>query len=239
MSVKTAALGAVQAVAIQGLMLKERLSTGVSVNVLSGSFRENPYPTYRRLLAKDPVHWSSMGKAWMLTRQADVMLVLRDPRFAADRSPAMEQAGMNLDEMGPFNRWFSKTVLSLDPPNHTRLRTLASKAFTPRSVEVMRPRMAQIVGELLDAVQERGTMDLISDLAYPLPVIVIAEMLGVPAEDRSMFKRWSDAVGEGLEPIQTAEQIRNADKAVVDLSEYFRGIIRERRRAPREDLISA
>ncbi len=229
----------IRTVAIQGMLLKERLQSGVAFNPLSADLRENPYPSYLRLRTKDPVHWSVLTKSWMLTRYADVMLVMRDARFAADRSKGANAQQFVASDMGPYNRWLANSLLSLDPPDHTRLRALATKAFTPRAVEQMRPRIAQIVDELLDAAQPRGRMDLIRDLAYPLPVIVIAEMLGVPAEDRPKFKAWSDAIGEGLEPILTPEQIKAADSAVLDLSDYFRQIIRERTHAPQDDLISA
>ncbi|HLZ70996.1 MAG TPA: cytochrome P450 [Dehalococcoidia bacterium] len=233
------ATNAVRSVAIRGMLLKERLQSGVAFNPLAAELRENPYPTYARLRTKDPVHRSVLMQCWVLTRQADVMAVMRDPRFAADRSKGTTAQQFIGDDMGPYNRWLANSLLSLDPPDHTRLRALASKAFTPRAVEQMRPRIAQIVDGLLDAVQAQGHMDLIRDLAYPLPVIVIAEMLGVPAEDRPKFKAWSDALGEGLEPLLTPEQLSAADAAVLELSDYFRAIIRERARQPQDDLISA
>ncbi len=233
------ATNAIRSVAIQGLLLKERLQSGVAFNPLAANLRENPYPTYARLRTKDPVHWSVLMKCWVLTRHADIMPVMRGAQFAANRSKGTVAQQYIASDMGPYNRWLANSLLSLDPPDHTRLRALASKAFTPRAVEQMRPRIAQIVDELLDAAAPRGRMDLIRDLAYPLPVIVIAEMLGVPAEDRPKFKAWSDALGEGLEPILTPEQLRAADKAVLELSDYFRAIIRDRSRAPKDDLISA
>ena len=239
MPLPTVATNALRSVAIQGLLLKERLRSGVAFNPLDPGLRENPYPTYHRLRTKDPVHRSELTKGWMLSRHTDVMALLRDPRFSAKRELSNDAAFVIGDDMSPFNQWISKTLLTIDPPDHTRLRSLASKAFTPRAVELMRPRIIQIVDELLDAVQARGQMDIIRDLAYPLPVIVIAEMLGVPAADRSMFKAWSDAIGEGLEPILTPAQLKAADEAVTQLSAYFRQIIRERKAAPQDDLISA
>jgi pimeloyl-[acyl-carrier protein] synthase len=224
---------------MQYLLLRERLATGASFNPVSARERENPYPSYRRLREKDPVHKSLLldgGK--ILTRYADVSAVMKDARFSANRENATGW-GANLAQQGDFATWFSRSMLSLDPPDHTRLRRLVNLAFTPRAVEAMRVRIEQIVEELLDAVQERGRMDIIRDLAYPLPVIVIAEMLGVPAEDRHLFKEWSDALAEALDPLLSDEQLRKADAAVRDLTAYFRVIIKERRRQPREDLLSA
>ncbi|MHB8578149.1 MAG: cytochrome P450 [Dehalococcoidia bacterium] len=242
MTCKTAAKAFAEAVAkpivIRALLLKERVRHGASFNPLSASLRANPYPSYRRLRTKDPVHWSELLKGWVLTRHADVSFVLRDPRFSTDQSNAAANA-VNLDEAGPYQRWFSQSLLAIDPPDHTRLRSLVSKAFAPRAVEKLQPRIAEIVEDLLDRVENKRRMDVMRDLAYPLPVIVIAEMLGVPAADRDKFKHWSDAIGEGLEPILTPAQTRAADEAILALGDYFRGIIRERRQSPREDLLSA
>jgi cytochrome P450 len=230
---------AVRTVAIQALLLRERLETGVAFNPISPRLRQDPYRTYRKLRTKDPVHRSRLFQGWILTRHADVQMVLRDPRFSAVRSNGNAAQQITLDETSHFYRWFSTSLLSIDPPDHTRLRTLVNKAFTPRAVEAMRPRIEQLVAELLDAVEARGEMDVIRDLAYPLPVIVIAEMLGVPPEDRERFKGWSDDQAEGLDPLLSPEQMRRADTAALEIGGYFREIIAERRKAPREDLISA
>ena len=237
-TIKTVAEAVLKPVVIRGLLTKERVKTGVSFNPLSVQLRQDPYPAYARLRSKDPIHRSELIKGWVLTRHADVTSVLRDPRFSADQDKNGNQQ-INMDEAGPYYRWFDKTLLAIDPPDHTRLRSLASKAFTPRAIERLRPRIAEIVNELLDRVESKGGMDVIRDLAYPLPVIVIAEMLGVPPEDRDKFKHWSDDIGEGLEPILTPDQLRRANKSVVAAGDYIRGIIRQRRQDPRDDLVSA
>jgi cytochrome P450 len=131
-------------------------------------------------------------------------------------------------------------LLFLDPPDHTRLRGLVSKAFTPRLVEALRPRMIKLADELLDPVQEAGQMDVISSLAYPLPAIVIAELLGVPPEDREQFIRWSSDFGGFLDgSTLTPEEALQALQGVADFMEYFRGIIASRQSAPRDDLLQA
>jgi cytochrome P450 len=230
----------IRRVGIPALALKERLQTGVAFNPIAPAMKENPYPVYAQLRAKDPVHRSAVVQGIVLTRHADTLALLRDARFVADRANA---AGSQLipPEMAesPFFQVFQRSLLGLDPPDHTRLRALASKAFTPRAVEQMRPRIEAIVDELLAGALARGGMDVIPDLATPLPVIVIAEMLGVPPADRVQFKAWSDDLGEGLEPLLSQEQLRRANAAARALLDYFRGIIAECRRAPREDLLSA
>ena len=214
----------------------------VQYNPFIPEVHANPYPMYARLRAEDPVHWSALMEAWVLTRYDDVAAVLTDSRFSADRRRARnrfaDEIARREEEFGPFGR--TRTMLTSDPPEHTRLRRLVSKAFTPRMVEGLRPRIQEIVDELLDAAAQNGRMDVIRDLAYPLPVIVIAEMLGVPPEHRDQFKHWSDEIvgvlGGPLVPQETLERSR---VAVHDLAEYLSGVIVERRREPREDLVSA
>ncbi len=201
----------------------------------------NPYPVYSRLRAEDPVHWSPLMEAWILTRYDDVTAVLTDSRFSANRRLARsrfaQEALRREEEFGPLGR--SQTMLTSDPPQHTRLRGLVSKAFTPRTVESLRPRIQDIVDNLLDAVQGSGHLDLIRDLAYPLPVIVIAEMLGIHPEHRDQFKRWSDEIVATLDgTFNTPEVLERARKSVSELADYFRGVIEQRRRQPQQDLIS-
>src|SRR5438132_11450454 len=193
-------------------------------------FREDPYPLYRHLHAAAPVQWSDVLDAWTLARYADVLESLTDPRFSADRTPEGVQ-----NEGG-----FAKSMLVSDPPDHTRLRALVQKAFTPRMVEQLRPRIGSIVRELIDRIATRGgQFDIITDLAYPLPVVVIAELLGVPPEDRETFRDWSAALAASLDPLVSQELAQRAAEAREALHRYLRGIIAERRRAPRADLISA
>ena len=213
----------------------------VQYNPFIPEVHANPYPMYRELRAQDPVHWSPLMESWILSRYEDVVAVLTNTRFSAERRRARnrfaQEAQKMEEEFGPFGR--TQTMLTSDPPEHTRLRRLVSKAFTPRMVEGLRPRIQQIVDELLDAVQGHGGMDVIRDLADPLPVIVIAEMLGVSVKDRDRFKRWSDEIAATLNgPFQPPEVLQQARRSVHELSDYFRAVITERRRQPREDLIS-
>jgi cytochrome P450 len=204
-------------------------------NPMDPAFVADPYPMYRRLRSEDPVHQSPMG-FWVLTRYDDVVAALRDPRLAKEAIASFVAArfGQPVPAMG-----FS--MLDRDPPDHTRLRGLVSKAFTPRVVEGLRPRIQQIVDGLLDGVAAKGAMDLIEEFAYPIPVNVICEMLGVPVEDHERFKGWSLDVARGLDLIwlgPDSEVGRRSIAARQGLAEYFRGLIAERRAAPRADLLS-
>ncbi|MDO8616648.1 MAG: cytochrome P450 [Dehalococcoidia bacterium] len=213
----------------------------VQFNPLAPGMLADPYPTYKALRDSRPVSWSPVMDAWILTRFADVDFVLTDPRFSADRRVARnrfaEMVRQRQQELGPFAQ--AQTMLSSDPPEHTRLRRLVSKAFTPRAVEDLRPRIQALVDHLLDLVQEQGETDIVLDLAYPLPVIVIAEMLGVPPADRDKFKHWSTMVVATLGgPFAAPGVLEKGRQAIEELAGYFAGIIQERRQSPQNDLIS-
>jgi pimeloyl-[acyl-carrier protein] synthase len=193
-------------------------------------FRDNPYPVYKHLQATAPVQWNDVLGAWTLARYADVAQVLGDQHFSVDRMRGADGLGGTI----------ARSMLVSDPPDHTRLRNLVQKAFTPRMVEQLRPRIMAIVDDLLDRALEDGRdIEVIADLAYPLPVFVIAELLGVPAEDRETFRDWSAALAASLDPLLTETAVARAAAAREALHAYLRGIIAERRREPRLDLISA
>lgn len=212
-------------------------------NPLLPEFHVNPYPTYHRLRSEDPVHWSFMG-VWVLTRYADVKAVLRDPRFCSDPVPKrikdksryLEQQQKDLNTLAQAT---SKFIFFLDPPDHTRLRGLVSKAFSPGVVDYMRPQIQGTVDELIGKVWDKGSMDIISDLACPLPVIVIARMLGVPDKDRSKLHQWSNDLSRILDLLMSLEAYEHLNKVVMELTEYFSGLIAEREKNPKEDLLSA
>ena len=207
----------------------------IQFNPMDPEFVADPYPTYHRLRTEDPVHHCPLG-FWVLTRYDDVVAALRDPRLAKEAIASFVAArfGAPVPAMG-------LSMLDRDPPDHTRLRGLVSKAFTPRVVEGLRPRIQQIVDGLLDGVTGRRSMDLIEEFAYPIPVIVICEMLGVPVEDHERFKGWSLDIARGLDLVwlgPESEVGRRSIAARQALAEYFRGLIAQRRAAPRNDLLS-
>jgi cytochrome P450 len=208
----------------------------VLFNPMDPAFVADPYPTYHRLRAEDPVHHSPLG-FWVLTRYEDVMAALRDPRLAKEAIAAFVAArfGAPIPAMG-------LSMLDRDPPDHTRLRGLVSKAFTPRVVEGLRPRVQQIVDGLLARAADAHEMDLIEEFAYPIPVAVICEMLGVPVADHERFKGWSLDIARGLDAIwmgPDSEIGRRSVDARHGLADYFRELIAERRAAPRGDMLSA
>jgi cytochrome P450 len=210
----------------------------VLFNPFLPEFHADPYPAYHRLRELDPVHRTPAG-FWVLTRYDDVLMVLRDARFGREGfAPLLEGIYGSPGDAGTTPR----SMLFQDPPDHTRLRGLVSKAFTPRVIEGMRSHIQAIVDRLLDRVQAAGAMDLIEDLAYPLPVTVICEMLGVPVNDHSAIRHWSADVARSLDAIGLAagsdvvERGRAGRRA---LGQYFRRLVPERRREPRNDLLSA
>lgn len=205
-------------------------------NPLSPEFIRNPYPYYHHLRTTDPVHRSPLG-FFVASRHADVNLVLRDRRFGKDFVGRMTRRFGNemLDE--PVYRSMRHWMLQQDPPDHTRLRGLVVKAFTARRVEDMRPRIQQIVDEVLDRVAAQGHMDLIADFAFPLPVTVICDMLGIPAEDHAIFFSGARTGGRLLDPVPlTRAEIDEANAGNLAAAEYFRGLFELRRRQPGDDL---
>jgi len=194
----------------------------------------DPYPYYRLMRERDPVHWNGPIRAWFLTRHADVAELLRDDRFSADRTLSERYVAPPPGRGRP-----GKSMLIVDPPDHTRLRNLASKAFTPRMVEQLRPRIEAIASDLVERLARGRQADLIAEFAYPLPVIVIAEMLGVPARDRAQFQEWSSVTVRGLDPFVDAATQKAVFDARAALTAYLRRIIARRRREPAGDLITA
>jgi cytochrome P450 len=215
----------------------------LAFNPFDPGFRVDPYPTYRRLLAEDPVHRTPFGML-ALSRYRDCAAILRDPRTSSDASNSNMykafMAGRDPEEvfgalagMRPF--------LFMDPPDHTRLRGLVQKAFTPKTVENLRPRIQELVDDLMAPVMERGSMEVIEDLAYPLPVRVITEMLGVPLEDHDTFKGWSRELAGALDPdFATPDAVaQRRERAASAFVDYFQALIAERRRDPQDDLLTA
>ena len=203
----------------------------------------NPYPLYHRLRSEDPVHWSQQANSWILTRYDDVRFALQhDPRLTAERlSLLLAQLPREVQaEVEPLRRLLSTWMQYYDPPDHTRLRSLVNRAFTPGTVERLRPRIEAIAEDLLQAVRAKGRLDVIAEFAYPLPAIAIAELLGVPPEDRDRFKRWADDLTVFMEGVGSDYPAiaRRTNRSVLELTHYLGGLFDQRRRHPRADLIS-
>ena len=226
----------VRPLALGALQLREWSQSRVTYNPLAPRVYLNPYPKYAQLRTQDPVHWSPIMDAWVLSRFADADAILRDhKRFSSD--PRLRKTTRTPRNAGIENPG-GQSMLFLDPPDHSRLRQLVSKAFTPGAIAALTPRIHAIVADLLDQIANPASFDLMESLAYPLPVIVMAELLGIPPEDRAKFKLWSDLRARVLEPTIKPDEIQKANQATYELDDYFREVIRQRRAHPRDDLIS-
>ena len=208
------------------------------------SHRHNPYPFYAQLREQEPLaHFTWQGGAmWIATTYDDVVAILKDPRLTLDLQKVQSaESGQSSTEAStpPYAplAW-SRHLLNTEPPDHTRLRHLVSKAFTPRMIEQLRPRIQQTTDELLNMVQHQGKMDLIADFAFPLPITVISEMLGIPTTQRMSFRSWTQEIiqgqGVGSSPEQEAKS-RAAEQAFID---YIKVLLAEKRVHPDNDLTS-
>jgi pimeloyl-[acyl-carrier protein] synthase len=198
-------------------------------------FLANPFPTYHKLReANAPLwlaHGGPTGGMWLVTRDHDVETLLKEAHTTKDATRFTPP-----EQVTPFDH----NLLGKDPPDHTRLRALANQAFTPGRIKDLEPRIRHIVDELLAQVQPHGSMEFMADFALPLPVIVIAELLGVPPEDHDTFHAWSNQMVTGFDAVRRSEaNVKHTQEATLALGQYFADLIRRRRQQPRDDLISA
>jgi cytochrome P450 len=200
----------------------------------------DPYPIYAWLRDHEPVHWSESLGSWVVTRYADVLEVWNQPeRFSSDRFRKMrEEYTSQRPEVRAVASVLADWLVFRDPPDHTRLRALLQKAFTPRQLEKSRPRIQDAIDTLIDSQIARGEMDFVSGFAYPLPALVIALLLGAPAEDIESIKRWSDQLASYLGgSLDEEDNFTRAREGVESLVDYFRRLLREKRRSPSDDLM--
>lgn len=206
------------------------------------AFLADPYPAYAELRARGRVLYYEPSNQWLVPHHADVAALLRDRRLGRTYTHRFthEEFGRTPPppEHEPFHTLNDHGMLDLEPPDHTRIRRLVSKAFTPRTVERLRPYVHRLAGELVDGLVRDGGGDLLTDVAEPLPVAVIAEMLGIPEADRAQLRPWSAAICGMYELNPTPRAAEAAVRASVEFSGYLRALIAERRRAPGDDLIS-
>jgi cytochrome P450 len=210
------------------------------------TWSSDPFPLYAELRERAPVHRNPLG-FWVFARHADCLSLLRDRRASSDaqhldldRMPEGFRTRSDPDDPIAAAVLEARPFLFRDPPDHTRLRGMVSKAFTPRVVESLRARTQQVVDELIDVALEKGEVDLLEEFAYPLPVRIICDLLGVPLEDQDRFKGWSTALARGLDPdfLLPAEVIAERGEAVLQFAQYFFALLAERRRFPGDDLLS-
>ncbi|MGQ9829762.1 MAG: cytochrome P450 [Roseiflexus sp.] len=211
------------------------MTSSILASLASAEFLADPYPVYRQLIEEMPVFWlphtNAPGGMWCIARYDDIAFVLREAPIFKDTGRIAPP-----DRLTPLDR----AMLQRDPPDHTRLRRLAGHAFTPRRVHGLMPRIEQISLNLIERIRARGEADFIADYARPLPIIVIAELLGVPFEDHNRFSAWSDEIMVGSDSVLGGEEAtRRSQQAMAALVDYFTALIRQRRQHPRDDLISA
>jgi cytochrome P450 len=220
---------------------RQHASLATTVDPHNDEFRCDPFPVFARLRRRDPVHWSDIVGGWVLTRYADVVATLRDPRLSSDRitpffdglqpeqRPAMEQLVTSLRSWAVFS----------DPPQHTRLRKLFNKAFTSRAVDGLRAGIERTVHNLFQPALRRGQIDLIGEFAYPLPALVICEMIGLPLSDIDNIKIWSGAIEPFLGLATKPQHVYDdAHHNVAEMTDHFRTIVDGHRQRPREDILS-
>jgi cytochrome P450 len=217
----------------------------VLFNPFDAAFRADPYPFYDRLRTLDPVHRTPLGFV-VLTRYDDVARTLRGAEFARDierYAPESPDPSVRARRERQRRRIDSgeaaKTILNLDPPDHTRLRRLVSQAFTPTAIERLRPRVQQLVDDVLDVAAERGSMEVVDELAFPVPFQVISDLLDLPTDRSDEIREWSQALTAALEPTVTPEGLEQADRAAVELAGYLREVIHHRRSHLADDMLSS
>jgi cytochrome P450 len=205
----------------------------------------DPYRIYARLRDEQPVFWSDAWQAWVVSRYDDVEASLKDKEnLSNENRQALLFSGLSeheRQELSPLRHYFAqKDVIGSDPPDHSRMRALVQKAFTPKTIAGLAPRIEALAGDLLSDAMKSGTFDFIVDVAHPLPIILIAEMLGAPPLDRPQFKRWSTDIlafqGTG---VTTAKLAHISQKSLVEMFNYMNRLIDDRRTNPKEDLITA
>ena len=211
-------------------------------NPLEPGYCADPFPHLAEMREVHPVHELLTG-GWVVFRYDDVFALLRDPNLSVDDRNAdldgMDRAALFESVEGFDAAEQPESILGLDPPDHTRLRRLVSKAFTPRTIESLRPRVQELVDEALDRMAAAGTVDLVAELAFPLPFDVITEMLGMPRSDTEQVRDWSGAIVKTLDPILTEEEVRAAVEAQVAMRAHIDGVIRWKRGHPGADLLTA
>ncbi len=208
-------------------------------NPFEPGYFDDPYVQFAQLREHDPVHRTLDGSNWMLFRYDDCFRILRDHSLSVDdRNIADSSKQQQFEDLGFEDRGV-RSMLGLDPPDHDRLRRLVSKAFTPRAIEGLRPRVQELVDDALDAMADAGRTDLIADLAFPLPFQVISEMLGMPESDMVQIRDWSGSMVKTLDPIVSDDEMRAARDNSLQMEAYLGEVIAWKRANPADDMMSA
>jgi hypothetical protein len=212
--------------------------------IVTPKFMADPYPLLHRLRNEAPVYWSEAIGGWILTSYNDILASFKDTtHFSNENRLGKAVAYLTSEKRADFKafreHWATKSLLHSDPPDHTRMRALVTREFTAKVVEQMKPRIQETVDGLIDAVQAKGHMDVVSELSSPLPISVIAQILGVPRPDRHLFRKWADAILSFQGSNKPSEEdLFRAQETIVEMRPYIGRMIQERRHQPQDDLIS-
>lgn len=209
------------------------------INLASAQFKEDAYEIYKESRKIQPILFVNkveIGTEWLITRYEDALLLLKDPRLKKDPTNVFSQNTMNMFLSVDNSDYLTTHMLNSDAPNHNRLRSLVQKAFTPKMITQLEGRIQQIADDLISDAQHKGTLNLVDDYAFPLPIIVISEMLGIPKEDQEKFRIWSHAV---IASPVTPEEIKETGQQLSEFITYLQYLVDVKRQDPKEDLVSA
>ncbi|ENQ3110777.1 cytochrome P450 [Bacillus anthracis] len=209
------------------------------INLASAQFKEDAYEIYKESRKMQPilfVNKTELGAEWLITRYEDALPLLKDNRLKKDPANVFSQDTLNVFLTVDNSDYLTTHMLNSDPPNHNRLRLLVQKAFTPKMVAQLEGRIQHIADDLLNEVERKGSLNLVDDYSFPLPIIVISEMLGIPKEDQAKFRIWSHAV---IAYPETPAEIKETEKHLSEFITYLQYLVDMKRKEPKEDLVSA
>ncbi|PGS43874.1 cytochrome P450 [Bacillus cereus] len=215
----------------------QRIEDGI--NLASAQFKEDAYEIYKESRKMQPILFVNeveLGKEWLITRYEDALPLLKDNRLKKDMTNVFPQDTTNMYLSVDNSDHLTTHMLNSDPPNHSRLRSLVQKAFTPKMITQLDGRIQRIADDLISEIERKGTLNLVDDYSFPLPIIVISEMLGIPKEDQAKFRIWSHAV---IASPETPEEIKETEKQLSEFITYLQYIVDVKRKDPKEDLVSA
>jgi len=215
----------------------QRIEDGI--NLASAQFKEDAYEIYKESRKIQPILFVNeveLGREWLITRYEDALPLLKDNRLKKDMTNVFPQDTTNMYLSVDNSDHLTTHMLNSDPPNHSRLRSLVQKAFTPKMITQLDGRIQRIADDLISEIERKGTLNLVDDYSFPLPIIVISEMLGIPKEDQAKFRIWSHAV---IASPETPEEIKETEKQLSEFITYLQYIVDVKRKDPKEDLVSA
>ncbi|MEK4912938.1 cytochrome P450 family protein [Bacillus sp. FSL E2-8887] len=223
------------------MSIKNRVGRKIEdgINLASAQFKEDAYEIYKESRKVQPilfVNQIEIGKEWLITRYEDALPLLKDNRLKKDQANVFPQDTKNMHLSVDNSDHLTTHMLNSDPPNHSRLRSLVQKAFTPKMISQLDGRIQRIADDLISEIERKGTLNLVDDYSFPLPIIVISEMLGIPKEDQAKFRIWSHAV---IASPETPEEIKETEKQLSEFITYLQYIVDVKRKNPKEDLVSA